>query len=165
MHSELLLFVWNNFNLFFGEGDTAPIRLDSCFLERILNWILMDLLVDLFGVHLGLGAAVYLLLGVILGDGFRDPDLCSLGVSLAPPNAMLISWILILIFLYSSFRCPSSAVCSPRRSFFRTMPLWKRCSWNLLQWGFLKLSSLCFLLLLLVLWIRISSAAAGTEIS
>ena len=39
---------------------------------------LMDLLVDLLGVHLGLGEAVYLLLGVILGDGFRDPDLCSL---------------------------------------------------------------------------------------
>ena len=45
----------------------------------------------LLGIHLGLGEAVYLLLGVILGDGFRDPDLCSLGVSLAPPNAMLIS--------------------------------------------------------------------------
>ena len=38
----------------------------------------MDLLVDLLGVHLGLGEAVNLLLGVILGDGFRDPDSCSL---------------------------------------------------------------------------------------
>ena len=39
---------------------------------------LIDLLVDLLGVHLGLGEAVNLLLEGILGDGFRDPDLCSL---------------------------------------------------------------------------------------
>ena len=80
------------FNLFCGKGDTAPNRLDSRFLERILNWFLMDLLVDLLlGVHLGLGEAVDLLLGECVGDGFRDPDLCSSVVSLASPNAMLIS--------------------------------------------------------------------------
>ena len=51
----------------------------------------MDLLVDLLGIHLGLGEAVDLLLEGILSDGFRDPDLCSSVVSLASPNAMLIS--------------------------------------------------------------------------
>ena len=35
----------------------------------------------LLGFHLGLGEAVDLLLGEFLGDGFRDPDLCS---SLSP---------------------------------------------------------------------------------
>ena len=35
----------------------------------------------LLGVHLGLGEDIYLLLGEFVGDGFRDPDLCS---SLSP---------------------------------------------------------------------------------
>ena len=51
----------------------------------------MDLVDLLLGFHLGLDEAVELLLGENVGDGFRDPDLCSLVVSLAPPNAMLIS--------------------------------------------------------------------------
>ena len=52
----------------------------------------MDLLVDLLlSFHLGLGEAVELLLREYVGDGFRDLDLCSSVVSLASPNAMLIS--------------------------------------------------------------------------